>query len=126
MRRKGSLKMRLLSVVMSAAFVLTALPSGFATMQVKAAEQAGSSGNALKAIGINTDVVPEGFDEDDTESNPYGKKTIVGTVSDEVYVADVGYNGSALIGNNRTEPVGMTYTYDMDNSSEHTGGKHLL
>nr|MCR5103423.1 hypothetical protein [Eubacterium sp.] len=89
MRKKGSMKSRFISIVMAAALVVTGSMSSGLSMKVNAAGTAGS-GNALKAIGINSDVAPDGFDENDTESNPYGKKTLVGTVSDEVYVAQVG------------------------------------
>ena len=115
--------MRFLSIMMAATLAVTGFPASGLSMEASAAGTTGS-GNALKAIGINSDVAPEGFDENDTESNPYGKKTVVGTVSDEVYVAQIGEKGSALIGNERVKPTGTNYSYE--NSSGHTGGKYLL
>ena len=123
MRKRGRLKSRFISIVMAAALVVTGSMSSGLSMKVNAAGTAGS-GNALKAIGINSDVAPDGFDENDTESNPYGKKTLVGTVSDEVYVAQVGETGSAIIGNNRKAPTGNTYTYT--NAASYPEGKYLL
>lgn len=69
------------------------------------------TGNALKAIGIDTDKMPEGYDDEDDYSNPYGAQNMIWNSSDEVYVASMGKAGSAIIGNNVSTPVKGDITY---------------
>ena len=61
-----------------------------------AAADAGSSGSsdALAALGIDTSKVPDGFDQSDKESNPYGRKTMAVTPVYELYT--VGLEKDAL------------------------------
>ena len=74
-------------------------------------ESSVAAGNALKAIGINTDTMPEGYNDTDDHANPYGAQNMIWNSSDEVYVAAMGKAGSAIIGNNVSEPVKGDITY---------------
>ena len=128
MKKKSNLKRRLLSIGLSAVFILTGIPTGFGAVETKAAETGqgynAGSGNALKALGINSDVLPDGYDPDDDITNPYGKKTVTGTVSDEVYMANMGVSGYTLIGNDRSTLTGRTYTYA--NAGSLSQGKNVI
>ena len=88
------------------------------------AEGEGSStgaGNALKAIGIDTDKMPDGYDDEDDYANPYGKQNITWGGSDEVFVATMGKSGSAIIGNDYTEMVGGKYNSNVITYRDGTG-----
>ncbi len=99
--KKGKAKRsRLLCGIMAAALAASEILALTPPLEVKAAES--TSINALKAIGINSDAQPEGFDEDDTENNPYGTKTVIANMADEVFAAAMGQAGSAIIGNQRS------------------------
>lgn len=68
--------------------------------------------NASKAIGINNDAAPDGFDEDDDKSNPYGKKTVVFGDADEVFTMLPCDYGGSIIGHNRSN-VGSQYNNEI-------------
>ncbi|MCR5291758.1 MAG: VCBS repeat-containing protein, partial [Eubacterium sp.] len=118
------MKTRFLAIVMAAALAVSGFPAKGLTMEAKAAEGGYSSGNALKAIGINSDTAPDGFDASDTTKNPYGKKTITGTVSDEVFMAYSGQTGATIIGHDNPSVTGGKYEY-FDNSNNPLG-KYIL
>ncbi len=120
MKRGSSVVKRVLAVVLAAVIIVGSIPGDMFTLNVKAA----TTGNALKAIGIDTDKMPEGFDEDDDYSNPYGKQTITWKDSDEVLVATMGKDGSAVIGNNVTTVVGSKNK--IGSSSENGGQDGLI
>ena len=69
-----------------------------------AAASTGGQMNASKAIGIDTSIAPEGFNENDDRSNPYGKRTVTFGNADEVYVGDTysinGYYLGVVLGDN--------------------------
>ena len=114
MKTGKTLKRRVFAIVLAMMLTAGMIPQEFAATQAKAASSGNNSSgyDALKAIGINTDKMPEGFDEDDTSTNPYGKITTTLQQSDEVFVATMGMPGSAIIGEDMTEPTGKHYTYD--------------
>ena len=62
-----------------------------------AAADAGSSGSsdALAALGIDTSKVPDGFDQSDKESNPYGRKTMAVTPVYELYTVGLAQDALA-------------------------------
>ena len=81
-----------MSFVLTATFVGGQLPPGIGQGLLHA--QAGDSGedlsemNALGAIGIDTSAAPEGFDPNDSVSNPYGKGSMtMNTVREPLVIA---------------------------------------
>ena len=84
------MKKRLLSMLLICSLVLTLLP-------VPAFAETGrtpsdiSEMNALEAIGIDTSVAPEGYDENDT-SNPYGRDSVTVNPVSELLLLQGTYN----------------------------------
>ena len=72
------------------------------------ASAADSQMNASKAVGINNTAEPEGFDEDDDQSNPYGRKTVSFGNASEVYARNMGADTGYIIGDNVSN-VGAKY-----------------
>ena len=65
-----------LVLILTVALITTMMPVG--TSFVFAAENnASAGGDAFAAIGIDTSVAPEGYDENSID-NPYGRDTILG------------------------------------------------
>lgn len=86
-----------MALILSVALVITMIPASaslvYADESSSPARSAG--GNAFSAIGIDTSVAPDGFDEDSID-NPYGRSTIkVNTVS-ELYTVGLNQDVSTL------------------------------
>ena len=114
------MKKRLLSMLLICSLVLTLLP-------VPAFAETGrtpsdiSEMNALEAIGIDTSVAPEGYDENDT-SNPYGRDSVTVNPVSELLLLQGTYNPdlsseSELL---RTDQVlGQLWGHDKDFNAEY-------
>lgn len=70
--------------------LLTNAPYSYATEDTNMAEM-----DALAALGIDSSVAPEGFDENDT-SNPYGKDTVTLNPVEEIQVFGLEFLTSLL------------------------------
>lgn len=64
---------RIISIILIISMVMPLLPTF--TLQVSAETEDIGSMNALDALGIDTSIMPEGYDENST-SNPYGRNTV--------------------------------------------------
>ena len=73
-----------------------------------------SGSDALAALGIDTSAAPEGFDPNDSESNPYGRKTIAVTPVFELYT--VGLN----------KAVSYSDGIKLDDSTEPNNGSNIV
>ena len=94
---KGSILRRTAAVLLSLTILpLTELPA--MTDAASPVTLTSKTINASKAIGINNDAAPDGFDEDDDKNNPYGKKTVVFGDADEVYSMKTGMSDGSIIG----------------------------
>jgi len=80
---------RILSMVLTFMLVITMLP--LTSLPVYADSSSGGETldnmNALQALGIDTDEIPEGFDEE-SEDNPYGKDKITINPVSELFVSE--------------------------------------
>ncbi|MBR5372358.1 MAG: VCBS repeat-containing protein, partial [Oscillospiraceae bacterium] len=75
-------------------------------------EQDGSQTPA-QMLGINTDAAPDGFDENDEFTNPYGKRDVVMNAANEVYVQHMGGDETGYIIGDGVSNVGSKYTDKM-------------
>lgn len=94
---KGSILKRAAAVLLSVTMLpLMELPA--ITDAASPVTLASKTMNASKAIGINNDAAPDGFDEDDDKSNPYGRKTVVFGDAEEVYSMKTSMSDGSIIG----------------------------
>ena len=70
---------------LTAAAVVAGMMPGMAMPVFESGGTAVNGSDALQALGIDTSIEPEGFDENDSVSNPYGRKTIEVTPVKELY-----------------------------------------
>ena len=102
---------------LTAAAVVAGMMPGMAMPVFASGGTAVNGSDALAALGIDTSIAPEGFDENDSVSNPYGRKTIEVTPVKELYT--VGMSEKPLKSNDqRTYNTGKT---DKDNDKIEVG-----
>ena len=65
--------------------ILSGMSSPLGVRAAAANEQSAAGSDALAALGIDTSKAPDGFDKNDTTSNPYGRSTIKVTPVYELY-----------------------------------------
>ena len=70
---------------LTAAVVVAGMMPGMAMPVFASGGTAVNGSDALAALGIDTSIAPEGFDENDSVSNPYGRSTIEVTPVKELY-----------------------------------------
>ncbi len=70
---------------LTAAAVVAGMMPGMAMPVFASGGTAVNGSDALAALGIDTSIAPEGFDENDSISNPYGRSTIEVTPVKELY-----------------------------------------
>ena len=70
---------------LTAATVVAGMMPGMAMPVFASGGTAVNGSDALAALGIDTSIAPEGFDENDSVSNPYGRSTIEVTPVKELY-----------------------------------------
>ena len=70
---------------LTVAAVVAGMMPGMAMPVFASGGTAVNGSDALAALGIDTSIAPEGFDENDSVSNPYGRKTIEVTPVKELY-----------------------------------------
>ena len=70
---------------LTAAAVVAGMMPGMAMPVFASGGTAVNGSDALAALGIDTSIAPEGFDENDSVSNPYGRSTIEVTPVKELY-----------------------------------------
>jgi len=89
------MKKRILSIIMAFSMVISLLPGDLFGNAWAAESSDISDMDALSALGIDTSVAPEGFDENDT-SNPYGKNNMTVNPVNELYVLGLENNTNNL------------------------------